>query len=395
MLRDLDYSEECQKQLDELGLKHHVETDPVGRSFLHLDYTIFANKTSEIVKECRGLALHVDSWSVYRNGFRRFMNYGETGCDPFDFKTPVEYEDKKDGSLIFFHFDHSTGWVVGTRGKIFPTDLIQGYDITFPQLFWNIMTEKYDYQKFDKTLCYLFEICSPINRVVIKHSTADIFFTGARKIDDWSELKSEELDLEALRLGLKRPATFTFKSINECLEHAKTMDGGAQEGFVLKQWNELEKRYNRAKIKSTSYLALHQITSARSLSNLVKLALIGNRAILNDFEEFLPAYDKIDAILIEYKNDCEECFQKAFAVYDDLSSGKDFRQRRKEFAAMTASTPYASYCFGKLDKRFSTPDEFLSGNATNSGIKRIIEMFDLQKVVGTGWVIVDDVDEDV
>ena len=87
-------------------------------------------------------------------------------------------------------------------------------------------------------------------------------------------------------------AIYSFSSLNKALEEAQSLPG-TLEGFVLKQWDEELGRYRRVKIKGEIYLALHRVFSARSLTSLVKLVILDERAYFDNFPEYHEIFGNI------------------------------------------------------------------------------------------------------
>jgi len=133
------------------------------------------------------------------------------------------------------------------------------------------------------------------------------------------------------------------------------------------------------------------------LNNLVKIVLKGERSVLeNGFEEYLPAYDKIKKVFDEWVAMAEEIYSsnKHFLFDLDKPHG-DFKERRKKFAQSVMPTGCGNYCFGRADGKIESAEEFLQADLTSGKIKKLIAQFDLTKVVGSGWKIVDDETEDI
>jgi len=347
--------EVAKKTLEELGVNYKEETSPSGDVFVHLDYDMIRGvRTSEIVKECRGIVLRKADWGVVRFGFRRFMNFGETGQDQIDYSKPTEYEEKLDGSLIFLHYLEDT-WNVGTRGCVFPTAKINDWDVTFPQLFWSLF--KVDTETLNPNICYLFELCSLTNLVVIRHVQPKVVLIGGRYCSTWAELTSEELNDEAQRVGLLQPGVFTFSGVEDILAHVGQMNknspGIEHEGIVVKQWDS-EGSYLRIKVKSEAYVALHNIISARSLGNMVRFVLNDEKNILEGLDEYLTVYDKIEAKVKQLEVDSEVAYKTALSLIE----GSLDRESRKVFAQYACKTPHSGYCFARLDQKVTNFQEW-------------------------------------
>jgi hypothetical protein len=365
-------------QLAELGVDVHVE-ELNGKQYVHLDYSIFGDRNSNMVKECRGLALEKDSLNIVRFGFHRFLNLDEEGRDPIDFALPLRYEEKADGSLIILSYFNNQ-WVCGTRGRIFPDATLNGFDITFPDLFWSIFSMK---EYLDPKICYMFELCHPMNRVVIKYDP-QIVLTGARDTETWRELNSNELDEIAEDLKVRRPKTYEFNTIKHCVEYINQKEF-VEEGFVLVQWNERFGRYARVKIKSDAYKNLHNIVSSRSLGNMVRLVINGNRIMLNDFPEFQGTYDLIENIFKKFKREVKSWYDEHVHILFSPSFNGGEKERRKIFAQAVMKKDYGNICFGLADEKIKDMDEWFLKQDSRSGIKGLIERFGLKKIVGDSW----------
>ncbi len=387
--------------LKELGVDYHEETHPKTREvFAHLGYGIMANRESEVVRECRGLGLHVDTWEIFRMGFRRFLNYHENHCDPIDLSNKeVFYLTKEDGSLIFLHC-HNGEWLAGTRGRLFPDQNVHGYGMTFVELFWNTFEENGGRREnLDPNLCYLFELCAPENRVVIFHPARKVVIIGARqRLDNWAEFHPEKLPGIAKEIGTNHVVeAHPFPSIGDCLLQLKKMDGTQSEGFVLVQWNEEADLFFRAKMKSEEYLILHRIVSAKSLGNLVRLVLENKRNVLKDFPEYFNAYDLIADKISKFQAGALATYEEHKWILEDPDKSiGDFRARKKKFAAKVVPTEFAPICFaladGKMDEEL---EGWRKGQNTRPGIKRFIEKFNLASLVGESWNVYDEIDEDI
>ena len=141
----------------------------------------------------------------------------------------------------------------------------------------------------------------------------------------------------------------------------------------------------------------HNITSVRSLNNLVKIVLEGERNILeNGFEQYLPAYDKIKKIFDEWCLKAEETYSRSQHYLFDLDKPHgNFKERRKKFAQAVMPTGYGNYCFGRVDEKVKSARQFLVADLTSGKIRRLIDLFHLGQTVGSGWKIVNDETKDI
>jgi hypothetical protein len=381
---------------NEYELESHFETGLNNVKYLHIDYSIFSSRTSEIVKECRGVVFEYPSFNIARFGFHRFLNYGEGGCEKLNLEWSINYDEKVDGSIIILSYMDGIGWVAGTRGRVFPDAKVNEYSITFPEMFWQTFPK--DSEKLLlKSQFYIFELVGPENRVVVPYNR-DVYLLGVvRQIKETEELREFEdihLDNIAILLNVKRPKHYTFDILEECLDFAKTLPGNF-EGFVAKQWDSVDNRYRRMKIKGQSYIDLHHVVSGKSLSNLVRIVIRRDRSYLSLFPEYLKAYDEIENILTNYRNELLEFFNKIKAEYEQDLLENEQKVARKNFAQKAMQKPYGKVCFSMLDGQFKDPWEYFEqGFEKKSVIKGLIAQFNLDQVVGSSWNVIDDFEVD-
>jgi len=391
--------EEAIAKIEELQIKWHIETSPnfmTVQEYLVLDYSIFADTCNPLVKECRGIALYLDTFEIARLGFHRFLNYGQHGYDKFDPDKPIVYEEKADGSLIILRYIEGDGWVAGTRGVMFPKSPVQDSDITFESLFWRVFNTK-NIDELDKNYEYIFEICSLLNRVVIAYETPQLVLLSARSIYHLeSEVESEILDKlyqKIAQKNIRRVQTFEFNTIEEAVNFSLTMSS-KQEGFVAKQWDEEFKGYKRVKIKGRAYIDLHHTVTCKSLPNLVRLVINGDRDYLNEFPEYLETHDKVEDELNRYIESCYEALATGMGASEGI---KDEREKRKQFA-INVPNEHKGVCFAIYDGKTNDIKKYIidSLNENKSKIKRFIEITNIKSIVGADWsVSIDNIDADI
>ena len=386
-------------KLDELKIFNKIFTSPKGKEILLLDYLNSSDPCDKYVKECRGLGLFVDDFSIFRCGFKRFMNYGEVSCDNINFNEPFEVEEKEDGSLIMVSFLPGEGWIVGTRGSIFPTEKIPIYNCTIPESFkktinWNEKFEK----KLDPNCTYCFEFCSMANRVVVAYKQPKVILINIVDNKNLVEFNSEFIYKKALDLGVDAPKVYGFNNIEEIFIELNKVSGIEREGFVIKQRTIGESRYRRIKIKSKNYRELHNIFSCKSLNNLVKMVIEERRDEFNDFPEYLETYDKINFILQNYYNEMEEEYLKVAHL---LEGPEEFQEKKKRFAKAIKDNKHKSFLFKKSSDSLSNAKDYTLSRMIFNGIykktfiKNLIADLGIDNQIGKQWVIVEDDAKDI
>jgi len=370
------------KYLEEINVSYVEEISPfTGKKYIHLDYKIEAD-FNEIVNECRGLTLD-ENFEIMRYGYYRFYDLGRDCCDinvNSNIKD-IEFESKEDGSLIILSYFEDQ-WIAGTRGSTFNNSYVFK-NKTYSDLFWE--TINIDKNKLDKDICYMFEFCSTKNRIVVKYNNDELFLTGARrKSDNWSELKSDELDIIAKELNVLRPKIYKFNSIEKCVLNLLSLDLN-HEGYVLKRWNDNLKRYERAKAKGKQYLEASRIICGLSLSSFVSMILSDKYVFFEkDFEEIYKEACELKDIIIEESGKVDYIYQ---LEYDKVKDIENDGERKKQFVIniKNIKTKYEKEIFNIYQKNTGFYDylisqyNYLINKTGNAKIlcKKIISLFDL------------------
>jgi len=288
-----------------------------------LNYSqIDSPKFNPMVDECRGLILNLYDYSVLSRPFDRFYNLGEgdTGKDVDVSKMTVL--DKEDGSFIQVYFNGK--WNVGTRKMAFA----EGTAVTgtvFRDLFINTIglpVEKL-MDGFNPNFTYIFELCTPENRVVKRYEKPTVYLIGAREkflgyYSSYDTLCQIVKDLKKRNANVEVPKKYTFTSFSDikiALNELPELD----EGFVC--WNEFNGF--RIKIKSPTYVAIHHLRNNGELSPKNISVLV----FANEYSEYLSYYPEDRQFFQPYidayermKNDIKEIYNK----YKDIEVQKDF-----------------------------------------------------------------------
>jgi hypothetical protein len=340
-----------------------VTTDYRFPGLYNLKYGIFANKTDPITCACRGAVVQKDEdgFKLVAYAFDRFFNLGEFGAADIDWETATVYE-KYDGSLIKL-FWSGTQWVVSTSGSVGGAGDVEGYDITFEELFWD--TWRYmRYRIFDLEphLCYIFELCTPQNRIVVNYKEPMLRLLAVRDRED----NFRELDLDVFRSKLWVAESFqpshssssgTFNNGVHVEIEANTR-GANHEGFIVCDANG-----NRIKVKSTLYVQLHLMINNGS-PNFSELYLNG------DLGEFLLYFPKYAAEFETHAISLE-----TWAKLVDWVCTEFAELPQKEFAikVLKVAPTVQGAAFGIRSGKFANFDEFIA-QLTPKQLGRLLEL---------------------
>lgn len=289
---------------------------------LVLNYSqIESPKTHPIVRECRGLILDKD-FNVVSRKLCRFFNYGEAPdtMSHLNFSKAVVYE-KIDGSLIGI-FNYNGHWYVATRGTAF-AEAETAWGGTFKDLVYEALNVDDD-EHFNEECniylnpeyTYIFEVTSPHNRVVVRHTETRLTLLTSRH-NETGEYGGEDQENDAFSIGADVVKKYSFDSVEHCIEAARNLPN-LEEGYVVYQDNEPV-----CKIKSPAYLAAHTIRgeglTPRSAMELV---------LEQDHEEYLAYFEEDRPFFEKYITGYDDLREEMNRVFENVKGIED----QKEFA---------------------------------------------------------------
>lgn len=321
---------------EELGIRYKVyEEDDI----VILDYDqIESPKTHPIVIECRSLILSYPEFDVVSRKFDRFFNYGEAPdlYADFSFDDAVVME-KADGSLIgVYHNPKTSRWEISTRGmaKAEGEHLFGGTWRQKVQEAFGFKDED-DFQTrcddfFWRFLTYIFEYCSPENRIVTKYDEAHMVLTGVRCNATGEEAEADFISSPYLGaffgdLRVRSPKIYSAENMDELVEYANSLPD-LEEGFVVR----CQKTNKRVKIKSKTYLVAHKLRgneAAPTRKNVLTLVLEG------EVDEFLAYFPEWKGIISTAQSEVDELLADAM-IYWEKAKGLE---SQKEFALVVKS----------------------------------------------------------
>jgi hypothetical protein len=297
---------------DELGIK--VKRHPSCVNLVLFKYDqIESPMGNPIVQECRGIILDQDrDWEVVSFPFVKFFNSSEHLAAEIDWSTASVLE-KIDGSLMSLYC-YKGIWRVASSGTPDAGGDVQGLQITFGELFWDIYHAT-NMKTFDMnpTKTYMFEMTSPYNRIVVPHKESKLTLIGIRD--------NVTLQEESVSTGPEewpKVKSFSLTSAAEVDASFESFQGINQEGYVVVDGN-----FNRVKCKHPQYVALHHMRGNGSFTMKRALALIlGGEVeeVLGYFPEWKPSVDSIQTKLESLIGELEVAYERI----KDLPLQKDF-----------------------------------------------------------------------
>jgi len=343
----------------------------------------------DLVRECRGLILDESTYEVVSYAFNKFGNYGESYCPQIDWKN-CWVGQKIDGSIIKVVRLSSGQLLISTNGTIdaFKASLPEQIGCkakSFGDLFVEALqnAKEADERKALKLnltfpdgletdplkwLCsriypghtYMFELTSPFNKVVVPWHETKVWLLGER---DNTTFKETYFSDSFLRNVFDTPKVFNLGSIDECILAASNLPAD-EEGYVV-----CDKNFNRVKVKSPTYVALHHMKNNGVLSYERGLEIVrGNELgeVLTYFPEFnqhlLEIKEKYNAFCAEMHNlEHKLCDWLAVEAYDCqpwlIAAGGS---KRKELAKWAfQNTKYTGFVFAYADGKVHSADEWL------------------------------------
>ena len=218
---------------------------------------------------------------VISASFPKFTNYGE---NPEHFPVPTSLKnttvvEKLDGSTLIVS-KYNGQYILRTRGTVDASTMANGHEL---EIFKNAILKKLDELPVDFTGSWnysmLFEWVSPINKIVLNYGDEpDWYLVGVVNHINYSLQMQDTLNEFARVADLKRPATYTFSSVQDLLKDVDQWRG--KEGVVVYSKNDQMLH----KVKGAWYLALHHMKS--ELSNIEKVLDVWLEQGMPDYQTF-------------------------------------------------------------------------------------------------------------
>ena len=342
-----------------------------GHNLIMFKYSqIDSNFNEALVRECRGLILDEDTLEPICVPFFKFGNYGESYCPEIDWKSCWVGE-KLDGSLIkMSRIGDDILW--STNGTIDAfkaplADQIGCVAKSFGELAYFAVLDNYckarnlsvsdciDSGCVDSWLksivkpgfTYMFELTSPFNKVVVQWRETRLNFLGVRNNETLQETYFSDHELRCI---FNTPKVFPLGSIDDCVKAANELDCN-NEGFVV-----CDKNFNRVKIKSPTYVALHHMRNNGVLSYERGIEIVRG----NELEEVLTYFPEFKDHLEQIKEKYDFLVSRLEASWDGFNTLVTALAPRKEAAIwITKNFDIPGVGFALLDGKVKSAKEWI------------------------------------
>lgn len=325
---------------------------------ISLNYDQIDSPVNELTNECRGLLLDIGSPGnpiVISRGYDRFFNYGESRAAIIDWNTAHVYS-KVDGSYCSLYW-YDNKWHVSTRGTPDASGEVNGWGITFAQLFWRTWKEL-DYQLPQyKFYNYLFELCTKENKVVCQWKEPHIILHGIRDRESGREFNiSTLINQDNKYCGWEAVKTHNLYSFDEIVKACEQLNPIQDEGFVI-----CDAQFNRVKCKSIKYVSLGNLRDGHGPKRIIEI-------IRNDgMDEFVSYFPEWRDIYQKYTDKYNEIISKL----EDAWIEYNYIENQKEFALTIKNIPFNGALFMMRTGKIKSVKDYLR----NININNLVEYF--------------------
>jgi hypothetical protein len=328
----LDDGRNPEQLKEELGInfyRHPVIKDLVGFKYSQLD----SQKTNDVVRWSRGTVLIDKYWDLAAQSFVRFFNLGEGNqeeMDSFDW-SDFRCWTKMDGSLIIM-YHYNNNWLVNTSGS-FGLGPINSEDTrSWSDVVWEV--SKLNTSKMDPSVTYLFELCTPWNKIIRHYLDPKLVMLGAYQGP--TDLGPDIVKWLAKDANSELVEEHSFKSksdIDNFLSEKESKDA-TFEGVVIRDKNGL-----RYKVKSKTYLGLAHMYGNGQLGRPKRILPF---VMAGDTGEILAYFPELKDEINNVERSVDSEYLKLLDVWREFSALED----QKEFAlAIKPKTRFTSILF--------------------------------------------------
>jgi RNA ligase len=280
----------------------------------------------KIVQQCRGIILdEANNWSVVSYPYDKFFNYGEGHAPKLDWNTAKVYE-KLDGSLMTLYF-YQGEWRVQSSGMADAAGAVADFGYTFAQLFWKVWQELGYQLPQDTEYCFMFELTTPFNRIVVRQYQNDLVLHGVRNLQTLTE---SDPHVWGNKYGWRVVKTYPLQTLDEIIAVSNHLDPMDLEGYIV-----CDAQFKRIKIKSPQYVAIAHLRSGFSSRRILEIVATNEgEEFLNYYPEWRDLYHKIRGKYDALVEEIEAQYQQYQAI-----------PVQKDFALAVKHLPYSGILF--------------------------------------------------
>lgn len=305
----------------------NIYQSPSDPSLCLLRYT---SKTpdSKFKYVCRGLIFDKsDNWKLIAYPFNNFTSLKEN-----DVRYILE---KVDGSFVCLYFNGI--WKVSSSSHLDGNCIIGSRvqkKIHFATLFWSIFKSKgYTLSELNKSYCYMFELITPDNPIVIIYEYNDIILLGVRNM-----VTLDELDINSDEFSIyTKPKLYSDTNIDN-------INPLFTEGFVIVGQN-----YTRKKIKTSEYIEkslMFPLCREVSELNIVKIIQLGEE---EELKKYCPQYISLLGKVKELYDKFTDIIQCIYDKHLDIVDRKTFAFSINKYNKVYHKYLYALHSGKNLD----------------------------------------------
>jgi hypothetical protein len=310
--------------------------------------------SNPIVRECRGVILRKFDLRVVCFPFTKFFNVQEQLSSFINWST-ARVTEKLDGSIIKLWFDYGN-WHISTNGTINAADaelqMAMGEVRNYHDLFMSADNVSYAlFDRLDINKTFMFELVSPLNRVVVPYKRTEVYHIGTRDNNTFEESNDD--------IGIQKPKEYDLYSVTSCLLAVQELPF-SEEGYVV-----VDGHFNRVKIKSPAYVAAHHLKN----NGVITMSRIVDMIKINGQDDFLSIYPEYQESFDLVLNGIYKFLNIITAEWGSVSE-IEFADR-KELAMTANKSKCPSVIYSLWDGKSSSVREWLFNQQNDKLLKWI------------------------
>lgn len=283
-----------------------------------------------LVQQCRGLILNEkENYRVVAWPFDKFFNAGEGHAATIDWETAIVQE-KLDGSLMILYW-YNGEWHVASSGLPDASGNLGnllGEDVPpdFATLFWQTWKQHgFELPPEEmKDTCFIWELCTPYNKVIVSHPQSKLTLLGVRKTDG--------TEIQPHQFGYPTVRTWALQSLQDIMKTFQDMDPLRQEGYVV-----VDRHFRRIKVKHPGYVALAHVKGAGWLSTEKAITVVTS----GEIDEVCAAFPEWETKLRWLQTQLHDLILELEEEYLRISG----ITLQKDFALEAVKTPLPAVLF--------------------------------------------------